>query len=54
MLNIKLGMHVSKGCNKIKIGEELKENHFLIKKQNTHTSKYDRFKNKPAVFCSSF
>ena len=38
MLNIKLGMHVSKGCNKIKIGEELKENHFLIKKQNkTHT-----------------
>ena len=35
MLNIRLGMHSSKGCNKIKIGEDLKENHFLIK--NTHT-----------------
>lgn len=49
MLNIRLGMHKSKGCNKSKI--DLKENHFLIKKK-THTSKYDRFKNKPTVFCS--
>ena len=49
MLNIRLGMHKSKGCNKSKI--DLKENHFLIKKK--HTSKYDRFKNKPTVFCSS-
>lgn len=35
MLKIRLGMHSSKGCNKIKIGEDLKENHFLIK--HTHT-----------------
>ena len=33
MLNIRLGMHKSKGCNKSKI--DLKENHFLIKKKNT-------------------
>lgn len=51
MLNIRLGMHKSKGCNKSKI--DLKENHFLIKKKKKkHTSKYDRFKNKPTVFCS--
>lgn len=31
MLNIRLGMHKSKGCNKSKI--DLKENHFLIKKK---------------------
>lgn len=37
MLNIRLGMHSSKGCNKIKIGEDLKENHFLIKHTHTHT-----------------
>ena len=35
MLNIRLGMHSSRGCNKIKIGEDLEENHFLIKKKTT-------------------
>ena len=37
MLNIRLGMHSSRGCNKIKIGEDLEENHFLIKKKKKHT-----------------
>ena len=35
MLNIRLGMHKSKGCNKSKI--DLKENHFLIKKKKKNT-----------------
>lgn len=50
MLNIRLGRYASKGCKRL-IGEDLKENHCLIKKK---TSKCDRFKNKATVFCSSF
>lgn len=33
MLNIRLGIYVSKGCKRL-TGEDLKENHCLIKKKN--------------------
>lgn len=51
MLNIRLGIYASKGCKRL-TGEDLKENHCLIKKKKL--SKCDRFKNKATVFCSSF